>query len=106
MEEPILVTSTFERQEHAEELASALLQTRMVACAQIHGPIKSMYWWKDKIAESVEFVLTVKTFARLYPEVEAAIRKRHPYDVPEIVAEPIVMVSQKYLAWMQGEIRQ
>ncbi|SHO45338.1 divalent-cation tolerance protein CutA [Desulfopila aestuarii] len=105
MEEPILISTTFERQEHAEELANSLLKRRLVACAQIQGPIKSMYWWKDSIAESVEFVLTVKTFGELYSEVEATVLAEHPYDVPEIIAEPIVHVSAGYLAWMQGEIR-
>jgi len=104
MEEPILVSTTLERQEHAEELASALLQKRLVACAQIQGPIKSMYWWKDRIAESVEFILTVKTFGELYSEVEATILVGHPYDVPEIIAEPLVRVSAGYLDWMRGEI--
>lgn len=104
MDEPLLVTTTVERQEHAEEIARALLTKRLVACAQIHGPIASMYWWKDTLAEAVEFVLTVKTFAEHYPEVEKAIRAAHPYDVPEIVAESLVRVSPGYLAWMRGEI--
>jgi len=105
MKNPIVVTTTFERQEDAEHLANSLLQKRLVACAQIHGPVKSMYWWKDNIAQSVEFVLTVKTFDEVYGDVEKIILEEHPYDVPEIVAEPFTQVSAGYLAWMAGEIR-
>lgn len=105
MEEPILVSTTFERQENAEEVAGALLKKRLVACAQIQGPIKSMYWWKEEIVESVEFILTVKTFVQLYAEVEATILAEHPYDVPEIIAEPLIRVGENYLAWMHGEIQ-
>jgi periplasmic divalent cation tolerance protein len=105
MDEPLLVSTTFERQEHAEELARVLLKKRLVACAQVHGPVESMYWWKDEIAESVEFVLTVKTFDTLYPEVEKTILDEHPYDVPEIIAEPLVRVGESYLAWMCKELR-
>ncbi len=104
MEEPLLVSTTFERQEHAEELARILLQNRLAACAQVHGPVKSMYWWKDEIAESVEFVLTVKTFNVLYPEVEKTVLNEHPYDVPEIIAEPLARVSASYLIWMRKEL--
>jgi len=105
MEEPIIISTTLERQENAEAIAGALLKKRLVACAQIQGPIKSMYWWKDGVAESVEFILTVKTFAKLYFDVEATILAEHPYDVPEIIAEPLVRVNAAYLAWMEGEIR-
>lgn len=105
MEEPLLVSTTFERQEHAEELARLLLRKRLVACAQIHGPLVSMYWWKDEILEAVEFVLTVKTFSAFYIELESTISKEHPYDVPEIIAEPLTRVSKAYLDWMRKELK-
>lgn len=104
MKEPILITTTVERQEQAEDIARALLDKRLVACAQIHGPIKSMYWWKQDVAESVEFVLTLKTFVEHYPAVEATIHAAHPYDVPEIIAQQLTRVSPSYLAWMHREV--
>lgn len=105
MEKPIVVSTTFERQEHAEDVAEALLDARLVACCQIHGPVKSMYWWKDDKAESVEFLLTVKTFEELYTTVESVILLNHPYDVPEIIANPIVQISAEYLDWMKNEVK-
>lgn len=106
MEEVLLVSTTFERQEHAQGLARLLLRKRLVVCAQIQGPIVSMYWWKEDIAEAVEFVLTLKTFASLYTEVESVISKEHPYDVPEITAEPLARINQPYLSWMKKELQQ
>lgn len=102
--EPLLIRTTFERQEHAEEIASLLLRRRLVACAQIEGPLESMYWWKDEIVKAVEFVLSVKTVTDLYPEIESLLLKEHPYDVPEIIAQPLVQVSSSYLAWMRKEL--
>lgn len=102
--EPLLIRTTFERQEHAEEIAGLLLQRRLVACAQIEGPMESMYWWKDEIVKTVEFVLSVKTVADLYPEIESLLLREHPYDVPEIIALPLVRVSSSYLAWMRKEL--
>ena len=104
MREALLVSTTLENQDDAESLAESLLSRRLVACAQIQGPIKSMYWWKEDIAESVEFVLTLKTFAEVYGAVEKTILAQHPYDVPEIIAEKLVRVSSSYLAWMEKEI--
>ncbi|WP_176360052.1 MULTISPECIES: divalent-cation tolerance protein CutA [Desulfosediminicola] len=105
MAEALIVTTTLERQEHAEKLARALLDNRLVACAQIHGPVKSLYHWQNDIAESIEFVLSVKTLESLYPEVEALLLEQHPYDVPEIVADQLVKVNDKYLAWMYQELK-
>lgn len=104
MREALLVSTTLENQDDAESLAASLLDRRLVACAQILGPVKSLYWWKEEVAESVEFVLTVKTFAEVYGKVEGVILAEHPYDVPEIIAEKLVRVSASYLAWMEKEI--
>ena len=105
MDTALLVTTTVERQEDAETIARTLLQKRLVACAQINGPIKSLYWWKENIAESVEFVVTFKTFDHVFETLEQEIRGCHPYDVPEIVAEPLVRISPAYRAWMEKEIQ-
>lgn len=106
MNETLLVSTTFERQDDAEELAKILLKKQLIACAQIQGPMVSLYWWKEEIAEAVEFVLTMKTFGSLFPEIEKVIEEEHPYDVPEIIAEPLVRISQSYLEWMKKELGQ
>lgn len=105
MNEPLLITTTLENQDDAEHLAKILLREKLVACAQINGPVKSLYWWKDEIAESVEFVLSLKTVRNLYDSIEQIILKEHPYDVPEIVATDITEGSREYLTWLKDGVR-
>lgn len=104
MKKPILVQTTFENQQDAGNLAEALLTKKLVACAQVSGPVKSMYWWDDKIEHSPEYRLTLKTFDNLFPEIEEIVIREHPYDVPEIIAVAISHVSDSYKSWMEEEI--
>ena len=97
MNEPIRVTTTLESREDAERLATLLLKRRLVECAQINGPVRSLYWWQEEIAQSDEFILSVKTFGEVYKKVETLIVDEHPYDVPKKVAEPLNRVSASYL---------
>ncbi|MFV0437708.1 MAG: divalent-cation tolerance protein CutA [Desulfopila sp.] len=105
MKNPILVRTTVENDQDARKLADSLLTRRLVACAQITGPVDSIYWWQGAIVKSSEFILTVKTFDTAYPEVEKLLLAEHPYAVAEIVATPIGQISEAYLAWMNEEIR-
>lgn len=104
-DEPILLTTTFEDLDEANRLAVLLLDKRLVACARISGSGKSLYWWQGKVAEASEYQLTMKTFRRLFPKIEALIKAEHSYQTPEIVAIAIVAGSREYLEWMAGELR-
>ena len=105
MDEYLLLTTTTERREDAERIAARLVSDRLAACVQIAGPITSTYWWKGKIETASEWLCLIKTRRVLYPAVEAAIRAVHPYEVPEIVALPIVAGSRAYLEWIRAEVR-
>jgi periplasmic divalent cation tolerance protein len=96
----IQVFMTAEKREEAENIARAMVEKRLAACAQLLGPIKSTYWWEDKIERSDEWLCIMKTQKDLFEKLEKAIREMHPYDVPEIVALPIVAGSQDYLKWL------
>jgi len=96
----IQVFMTAEKKEEAENIARAMVEKRLAACAQLLGPIKSTYWWEDKIERSDEWLCIMKTQKDLFEKLEKAIREMHPYDVPEIVALPIVTGSQDYLEWL------
>ena len=76
----------------------------MAACAQVIGPIKSTYWWKEKVEQTEEWLCIMKSKRELYEELEKAIKSIHPYEVPEIVAIPIVSGSQSYLEWLEQEV--
>ena len=99
----VLVLTQMPDRGSAEALARALLQERLAACVSIGAPVESLYHWRGQIEMAAEVPVTVKTCADTYPAVEAAIRARHPYELPEIVAVPIVDGLPGYLAWIDEE---
>ena len=100
----IQVVTTLPDQAGAEELASHLLEQRLAACVQI-SPCSSWYHWQGAIEQSHEMVSTIKSRRALFAELCAAIRAIHPYDVPEILASPVIDGSDAYLAWLEKELR-
>ena len=105
MADYIQITTTVEQKKDAEAIARMLLEARLGACVQIVGPITSHYWWNDAIDQAEEYLCLIKSREDLYAEVEAAIIKKHPYEVPEIIATPIVAGSKDYIAWLVAELR-
>ena len=101
----ILVLTTFPEQAQAEALARELLTARLAACIQIGATVQSLYHWRGQIETSREVPLSIKTRAALYPRVEETIRRRHPYELPEIVAVPISCGLPAYLEWIAAETR-
>lgn len=96
----IQVYTTVEKITDAERISRAIVEKKLAACAQITGPIISEYWWEGKMEKGEEYVLVMKTKAGLYDELEAAIKLHHTYDVPEIIALPIIRGNEKYLDWI------
>jgi periplasmic divalent cation tolerance protein len=101
----ILVLTTFPEQAQAEALARELLTARLAACIQIGATVQSLYHWRGQIETAREVPLSIKTRAALYPRVEETIRRRHPYELPEIVAVPISCGLPAYLEWIAAETR-
>ncbi len=99
----IQVITTTALREEAERIARELVEARLAACAQILGPITSTYRWQGKIETSEEWQCWIKTRGELFEQVEQAIRRIHPYEVPEILAVPVVAGSASYLAWLEAE---
>jgi periplasmic divalent cation tolerance protein len=97
----IQVITTISDKRGAEKIAKELINKRLAACVQILGPIKSIYRWKGKIETAKEWVCIIKTRTSLYKKVEAAIKKIHPYEVPEIIAVPIALANKDYLKWIK-----
>ncbi len=100
----IQVTTTIAERTDADRIAAALLERRLAACVQIGGPITSHYWWQGKRRATQEWTVTAKTHRRLYERVERAVRELHPYEVPEILAVPVVAGSASYLQWLADEL--
>ena len=98
-----VVTTTVERKEDGERLASLLLERRLVACAQISGPLTSLYRWQGETVTAAEYLLTLKTRRSLFRQVEELLREEHPYQVPEILGDEAAAASQAYAEWVEGE---
>ena len=104
MTEFIQLFTTTEKKDDAEVISREIVEKRLAACAQVVGPIKSTYWWREKIEQTEEWLCIMKSRRDLYEELEKAIKSIHPYEVPEIVAVPIVSGSQSYLDWLEQEV--
>ncbi len=104
MTEYIVIVTTVTRAEDAERIARLLLEKRLAACAQVLAPMTSWYWWQGKIESAGEHCCLLKSRRELFAEVEAAIRSVHPYEVPEIIALPVVAGSSDYLGWLGAEL--
>jgi periplasmic divalent cation tolerance protein len=105
MTDYIQVVTTTEHREDADRIARALVEQRLAACVQVAGPITSTYRWQGKIETAQEWQCRIKSRRDLYDEIEQAIRRLHPYEVPEILAMPILAGSADYLAWLDGEVK-
>ena len=88
---------------HGEAIASELLEEHLVACAQAVGPVTSRYWWNGSIQQTDEWLFLCKTTPGRVDEVIAHIRRRHPYDVPEIISIDIGAAYEPYVDWIVAE---
>lgn len=95
----IAIYTTVSSLEEARQIASALVERKLVACAQI-SQIESFYCWKDAVQNDPEFRLLLKTTDDRYSAVESAIRELHSYELPAIHAVAIDHVYEPYAAWV------
>lgn len=94
------VTTTLPDQAAAERLATQMVQERLAACAQVLGPVSSTFIWKGGVEHSGEWYCHLKTMLTRLPALQARIRELHPYEVPEIIAVPILQGDPDYLKWI------
>lgn len=103
--EHVIVTSTIDSAEAARALADGLIAAKLGACAQIVGPITSVYRWQGEVRAEHEWRVEVKTTSDRVEALVAHIKANHGYDLPEIIATPINGGSEDYLAWVRAESR-
>lgn len=99
----LLVLTNLPDRASAEQLADALIEARAAACVNILAPCRSVYRWQGAVRHDEEHPVLIKTTRQAYAALEAAIRARHPYELPEIVAVPIEHGLPAYLAWLAAE---
>ena len=102
MADRLLVITTLPDSAAGEKLAKQLIDKGFAACVNISASISSIYRWDGKIESGREVVLTIKTTAARYAEVEQTIQRGHPYELPEVIAVPIAAGSDEYLAWIDA----
>lgn len=103
MDEVVVVLTNLPDRAAALKLAQELVARRLAACVNVLADCTSVYRWKGTVENATEVPVLIKTRAALYAEVEAAIGKLHPYELPEIIAVPVVRGLDDYLEWVAGE---
>ena len=98
----VFITST---DEEAPKIADVLLTRRKAACVNIVPGVNSLFWWDDKLDSAQESLLIVKTTASMLNDIVALVKEVHSYDVPEIIALPIVGGNRDYLEWINRVIK-
>lgn len=99
----LLVLTNLPDQASARALAATLVTERLAACVNVLAPCRSIYRWQGAIESAEETPLLIKTTSERYAALEAAIRARHPYELPEIIAVPIAQGLPEYLGWVAAE---
>ena len=98
----VLVTAP--SQQEAEAIATSLVKSQLAACVSL-VPIYSIYTWQGELHQEQEWQLLIKTDLGQLPTLETKIRELHSYEVPEIIALPIVAGSQPYLQWIAAQVK-
>ena len=102
----LLVLTNCPDEESANAIALVLVEARLAACVNILPRVQSIYRWQGAVESATEIPLFIKSTATNYPALEAAIRDRHPYQVPEIIALPVERGLPAYLDWIATETTQ
>ena len=101
----IVVITTTSNKKEAVKIVRSLLKERLIACANILGPVSSLFWWQRKIDEENEFLIFMKSHKSLFKKLSERVMEIHSYDVPEIIALPIIESSPPYIDWMKTSLQ-
>ncbi|MDR2689670.1 MAG: divalent-cation tolerance protein CutA [Azoarcus sp.] len=96
----LLVFTALPDEASARRLATQLVDAELAACVNVLAPVTSVYRWRGVIETAAEIPLLIKTTAEHYPALEAAVRAAHPYELPELIALPVVRGLAAYLDWV------
>jgi len=105
MSDYIVVYITTSSVSEAKKIGRLLVEEKLAACSNIISPIRSIYSWQGRICDDKEALMILKTKRKLFKNIVARVEKLHSYDVPEIIAIPIIEGSGKYLSWLNKETK-
>ncbi len=101
----IVAFVTCSSKKEAMLIANKLLNKKLAACVNIIEGLSSFFWWKGTVDKAAESLLIIKTVKNNFGKIEKTVKKLHSYDVPEIIALPIVAGSRSYLKWIDDSIK-
>ena len=99
------ITITVPSRELASAIANALVEQHLAACVQINGPVMSIYHWQGKIETTEEWVCKIKSIGKNLKRIIATVKQSHPYQIPEIIAMPIIAGNETYLNWVAEQTK-
>lgn len=100
----LLTLCTCPDDDSARQLGRQLVREQLAACVSILPGVTSVFVWEGAVQSEPEVLMVIKTTSRKYPQLEAALRELHPYEVPEIIAAPITHGLTAYLDWVVATV--
>ena len=104
MTDKIVVLSSCDSEDQARKLARHVVELRLAACVNVLPGAHSVYRWKGQVEQAEEWILVIKTRRDLFDGLREALLKMHTYEVPEVIALPVVDGADAYLAWLDREL--
>ena len=104
MTDKIVVLTTCASEQEAEALARAMVEQRVAACVNVIPGLKSYYHWQGKLESCGEWLLLIKSSRATFAALRAALERAHSYEVPEVVALPVVDGAPNYLNWLSANL--
>ena len=104
MPEALIVFTTFPDLDTARQIGTKLVEEQVAACVNLLGPAESIYRWQGSIETAREIPALIKTTRAGFAKLEAALRRLHPYEVPELLAVPVDSGSKAYLDWLSENV--
>lgn len=106
MEGPyVVILVTAKDEDEAQRIGQELLDARLIACVNIVKGVRSLFWWQGNIDQASEALLVIKSHKGLLEEIIAKVKSAHSYDVPEVIALPVIGGNPDYLAWIEDEVK-
>ena len=101
----IVIYCTVPNKKEGKEIAKKLVEKKLIACASIMDKVESVFSWDGDLCEESEALMIIKTKKELFERVNGVIQGLHSYNVPEVIAMPIIEADETYLKWIAHETR-
>ena len=99
----IVIFCTVPTKDDAKKISNAIISEKLAACVSIVDKVNSLFSWNGEVCSENELLLVIKTKRELFSKIEEVIKELHSYNVPEIIALPVIIGSEDYLGWIEHE---